>query len=269
MKVQVKVTYKDGTSDIVNVPVTVADPASVTYPPKADALTVPWGTKQDDIKNQIVSKVTIDSKYPTDKTKPKIEVAKNANVPDGQTSTKVNVPVEVTYPDGSVAIVQVPVTVGNKQADNYDPTVTPIKKTYAERKITADDIKKAVTINGLDPNKGDYTISVDDTIPADGFAEGHTDVAVTIKYKDGSTEKTKVPVIIGQSEAGYTEKNLPQLKLFIRITVKRLKIVKLREQYLFQIILRVISRLRGMQINFNLPLLRAVLSQIHINQAKL
>ena len=212
VKVQVKVTYKDGTSDIVNVPVTVADPASVTYPPKADALTVPWGTKQDDIKNQIVSKVTIDSKYPTDKTKPKIEVAKNANVPDGQTSTKVNVPVEVTYPDGSVAIVQVPVTVGNKQADNYDPTVTPIKKTYAERKITADDIKKAVTINGLDPNKGDYTISVDDTIPADGFAEGHTDVAVTIKYKDGSTEKTKVPVIIGQSEAGYTEKNLPQAK---------------------------------------------------------
>ncbi|MCT7867538.1 MAG: Rib/alpha-like domain-containing protein, partial [Lactobacillus iners] len=212
VKVQVKVTYKDGTSDIVNVPVTVADPASVTYPPKADALTVPWGTKQDDIKKQIVSKVTIDSKYPTDKTKPKIEVAKNANVPDGQTSTKVNVPVEVTYPDGSVAIVQVPVTVGNKQADNYDPTVTPIKKTYAERKITADDIKKAVTINGLDPNKGDYTISVDDTIPADGFAEGHTDVAVTINYKDGSTEKTKVPVIIGQSEAGYTEKNLPQAK---------------------------------------------------------
>ncbi|MDK8135003.1 Ig-like domain-containing protein [Lactobacillus iners] len=212
VKVQVKVTYKDRTSDIVNVPVTVADPASVTYPPKADALTVPWGTKQDDIKKQIVSKVTIDSKYPTDKTKPKIEVAKNANVPDGQTSTKVNVPVEVTYPDGSVAIVQVPVTVGNKQADNYDPTVTPIKKTYAERKITADDIKKAITINGLDPNKGDYTISVDDTIPADGFAEGHTDVAVTIKYKDGSTDKTKVPVIIGQSEAGYTEKNLPQAK---------------------------------------------------------
>ncbi|QIH26681.1 Ig-like domain-containing protein [Lactobacillus iners] len=212
VKVQVKVTYKDGTSDIVNVPVTVADPASVTYQPKADALTVPWGTKQEDIKKQILSKVTIDSKYPTDKTKPKIEVAKNANVPDGQTSTKVNVPVEVTYPDGSVAIVQVPVTVGNKQADNYDPTVTPIKKTYAERKITADDIKKAVTINGLDPNKGDYTISVDDTIPADGFAEGHTDVAVTINYKDGSTEKTKVPVIIGQSEAGYTEKNLPQAK---------------------------------------------------------
>lgn len=90
--------------------------------------------------------------------------------------------------------------------------MTPIKKTYAERKITADDIKKAVTINGLDPNKGDYTISVDDTIPADGFAEGHTDVAVTIKYKDGSTDKTKVPVIIGQSEAGYTEKNLPQAK---------------------------------------------------------
>ncbi|MES5119268.1 Ig-like domain-containing protein [Lactobacillus iners] len=212
VKVQVKVTYKDGTSDIVNVPVTVADPASVTYQPKADALTVPWGTKQEDIKKQILSKVTIDSKYPTDKTKPKIEVAKNANVPDGQTSTKVNVPVEVTYPDGSVAIVQVPVTVGNKQADNYDPTVTPIKKTYVERKITADDIKKAVTINGLDPNKGDYTISVDDTIPADGFAEGHTDVAVTINYKDGSTEKTKVPVIIGQSEAGYTEKNLPQAK---------------------------------------------------------
>ena len=212
VKVQVKVTYKDGTSDIVNVPVTVADPASVTYPPKADALTVPWGTKQDDIKKQIVGKVTIDPKYPTDKTKPKIEVAKNANVPDGQTSTKVNVPVEVTYPDGSVAIVQVPVTVGNKQADNYDPTVTPIKKTYAERKITADDIKKAITINGLDPNKGDYTISVDDAIPADGFAEGHTDVAVTIKYKDGSTDKTKVPVIIGQSEAGYTEKNLPQAK---------------------------------------------------------
>ena len=211
VKVQVKVTYKDGTSDIVNVPVTVADPASVTYPPKADALTVPWGTKQDDIKNQIVSKVTIDPKYP-DKTKLKIEVAKNANVPDGQTSTKVNVPVEVTYPDGSVAIVQVPVTVGNKQADNYDPTVTPIKKTYAERKITADDIKKAVTVNSLDPNKGDYTISVDDTIPADGFAEGHTDVAVTIKYKDGSTDKIKVPVIIGQSEAGYTEKNLPQAK---------------------------------------------------------
>ena len=211
VKVQVKVTYKDGTSDIVNVPVTVADPASVTYPPKADALTVPWGTKQDDIKNQIVSKVTIDPKYP-DKTKLKIEVAKNANVPDGQTSTKVNVPVEVTYPDGSVAIVQVPVTVGNKQADNYDPTVTPIKKTYAERKITADDIKKAVTVNSLDPNKGDYTISVDDAIPADGFAEGHTDVAVTIQYKDGSTDKTKVPVIIGQSEAGYTEKNLPQAK---------------------------------------------------------
>ena len=212
VKVQVKVTYKDGTSDIVNVPVTVADPASVTYPPKADALTVPWGTKQDDIKKQIVSKVTIDSKYPTDKTKPKIEVAKNANVPDGQTSTKVNVPVEVTYPDGSVATVQVPVTVGNKQADNYDPTVTPIKKTYAERKITADDIKKAITINGLDPNKGDYTISVDDAIPADGFAEGHTDVAVTIQYKDGSQDKIKVPVIIGQSEAGYTEKNLPQAK---------------------------------------------------------
>lgn len=55
--VKVKVTYPDGTTDIVDVPVTISNKQSELYPPKADNLEKDNGQKPSD--DEIIGKVSV------------------------------------------------------------------------------------------------------------------------------------------------------------------------------------------------------------------
>ncbi|KGJ24423.1 Rib/alpha-like domain-containing protein, partial [Staphylococcus haemolyticus] len=118
--VDVTVTYPDGTTDHIEVPVTVGNQAdNDAYEPKTEGVDKQYGepTTEDDV----TGAVTIPD-YPADKEQPTITVDDPTQLPDGNTPGTSNVDVTVTYPDGTTDHIEVPVTVGN-QADNdaYEP----------------------------------------------------------------------------------------------------------------------------------------------------
>lgn len=121
--VTVKVTYPDGTTDTVEVPVTISNKQSELYPPKADNLEKDNGQKPSD--SDITSKVTIPT-WPTNETnKPTYSIADGdkSKIPNGDKAGKFEVPVTVTYPDGSTTVINVPVTIKTPTATTKVVTV--------------------------------------------------------------------------------------------------------------------------------------------------
>ncbi|HEC2156084.1 TPA: YPDG domain-containing protein [Staphylococcus delphini] len=194
--VSVTVTYPDGTTDHITVPVTIGDQAdNDKYTPETTPITKDFGTgvTEDEVKGS----VTVPG-YPTEGDQPTITIDDPSQLPDGSQEGTTDVSVTVEYPDGTTDHITVPVTVG-KQADNdkYTPETTPITKDFGTP-VTEDEVKGAVTVPGY-PTDGDQpTITIDDPsqLP-DGSQEGTTDVSVTITYQDGTTDHITVPVTIG------------------------------------------------------------------------
>ncbi|MDE9789494.1 Rib/alpha-like domain-containing protein [Staphylococcus delphini] len=194
--VSVTVTYPDGTTDHITVPVTIGKQAdNDKYTPETEGVDKDHGTPvtEDDVKGSI----TIPG-YPTDGDQPTITIDDSSQLPDGSKEGTTDVSVTVTYPDGSTDHITVPVTVG-KQADNdkYTPETEGVNKDHGTP-VTEDDVKGSITIPGY-PTDGDQpTITIDDPsqLP-DGSKEGTTDVNVTITYPDGTTDHITVPVTIG------------------------------------------------------------------------
>ncbi|HHU6749880.1 TPA: Rib/alpha-like domain-containing protein, partial [Staphylococcus pseudintermedius] len=214
-EVNVTVTYPDGTTDKVTVPVTVGKQAdNDKYTPETTPIMKDFGTgvTEDEVKGS----VTVPG-YPTDGEQPTITIDDPSQLPDGTTEGTTEVSVTVTYPDGTTDKVTVPVTIG-KQADNdkYTPETTPITKDFGTG-VTADDVKGAVTVPGY-PTDGDQpTITIDDPsqLP-DGTTEGTTEVSVTVTYPDGTTDKVTVPVTVGKQADNdkYTPETTPITKDF-------------------------------------------------------
>ncbi|WP_432370888.1 Rib/alpha-like domain-containing protein [Staphylococcus chromogenes] len=196
--VPVVVTYPDGSKDTVSVPVTVGDAQAVTYDPTATPVDTPFGTATTE--NDVVSHVAVPG-FPTTGAQPTITVDNGTSLPDGQTPGTYNVPVTVTYPDGSVDHITVPVTVGQPQATQYDPTATPISNPYGTA-TTADQVLGNVSVpsfptNGAQPS---YTLA-DGAILPNGTQSGTFNVPVVVTYPDGSKDTINVPVTVGDAQA--------------------------------------------------------------------
>ena len=196
-EVDVTVTYPDGTTDTVKVPVTVGEQAqNEAYEPEVTPVEKDYGqaTTADDV----TSSVTVPN-FPTEGDQPVITVDEPSQLPDGTTPGEYLVDVTVTYPDGTTDKVQVPVTVG-KQAQNeaYEPEVTPVEKDYGEA-TTTEEVTSSVTVPNF-PTEGDQpVITVEDPsqLP-DGKTPGEYEVDVTVTYPDGTKDTVKVPVTIGE-----------------------------------------------------------------------
>ncbi|APT17461.1 Rib/alpha-like domain-containing protein [Staphylococcus epidermidis] len=196
-EVDVTVTYPDGTTDHIKVPVTVGEQAdNDAYEPTTDGVTKDHGTPTTE--EDVTGAVTVPD-YPSEGEQPVITVDDPNQLPDGNTPGTTEVDVTVTYPDGTTDHIKVPVTVG-EQADNdaYDPTVEEVNKDHGTP-TTEEDVTGAVTVPDY-PSEGEQpVITVDDPnqLP-DGNTPGTTEVDVTVTYPDGTTDHIKVPVTVGE-----------------------------------------------------------------------
>lgn len=208
--VPVTIKYEDGTTTTVQVPVVVTDTNADEYTPNVDPVEEQYGTSRNDTKEAVKKAVTVPNWPEADKDKLTIELNDpNQTLPDGKTPKTVNVKVKVTYPDGTTDIVNVPVTISNKQSELYPPKADSITKKNGEAP-TAEDIKKAVEIPNWPEGNGKVTKTVDSTSIPDGKKGGTFNVPVTVTYPDGSVAKIDVPVNIGNPEAATKVVTVPK-----------------------------------------------------------
>ncbi|HFE1861634.1 TPA: Rib/alpha-like domain-containing protein, partial [Staphylococcus aureus] len=143
-EVDVTVTYPDGTTDHIKVPVTVGEQAdNDAYEPTTDGVTKDHGTPTTE--EDVIGAVTVPD-YPSEGEQPVITVDDPNQLPDGNTPGTTEVDVTVTYPDGTTDHIKVPVTVG-EQADNdaYEPTTDGVTKDHGTP-TTEEDVTGAVTV---------------------------------------------------------------------------------------------------------------------------
>lgn len=176
------VTYKDGSTDRVTVPVTVRSMAEV-YNPVPKPIVVDNGSKPnpaDGIGNK--DKLPKGTKYTWEK------------APDTSKPGKTEGVVTVTYPDGTKDRVTVPVTV-RTQAEQYDPKPKPIESWTNENPPAIDGI--------MDPDKLPKGTKFDWEKKPDTTKPGDTSGVVKVTYPDGSTDRVTVPVRVFLSGDDY------------------------------------------------------------------
>ena len=194
--VNVDVEYPDKTVDKVIVDVTIKNKQSDTFEPKVTPVVKPFGKQvtSDDVTNNVTVPDWKDTKD-----KPTVELVPNQTLPDGQTPKTTNVQVKITYPDKTEKVVEVPVTIKNKQSELYPPKADSITKNNGE-KTSEEEIIGKVSVPTLPANEKDkltYSIAEKDKakIP-DGTKAGKFEVPVTVTYPDKSTTVINVPVTI-------------------------------------------------------------------------
>ena len=194
--VNVDVEYPDKTVDKVIVDVTIKNKQSDTFEPKVTPVVKPFGKQvtSDDVTNNVTVPDWKDTKD-----KPTVELVPNQTLPDGQTPKTTNVQVKITYPDKTEKVVEVPVTIKNKQSELYPPTSKEITKDNGKAPTEAE-IKNAVSVpNWPAGEKDKLTYSIADSDKAqipNGDKAGKFEVPVTVKYPDESTTVINVPVTI-------------------------------------------------------------------------
>ncbi|MEG3321134.1 Rib/alpha-like domain-containing protein, partial [Streptococcus suis] len=194
--VPVTVTYPDGTSEIINVPVKQADNLALD-PSLKDTNPVPILTEAT-VGLTVSDKANLDAiAAKVDPKTGKAEVVNNtivAGKEDGPHAGQSVVNVLVTYPDGTQDTIEVPV----KQADNVanepsltDQTPVPIQAAATTGTLVPADDKPAILAKVALPAGAEATIADDATVVRE---DGQAVVPVTVTYPDGTTDTISVPV---------------------------------------------------------------------------
>ncbi|HEL1997416.1 TPA: GA module-containing protein, partial [Streptococcus suis] len=194
--VPVTVTYPDGTSEIINVPVKQADNLALD-PSLKDTNPVPILTEAT-VGLTVSDKANLDAiAAKVDPKTGKAEVVNNtivAGKEDGPHAGQPVVNVLVTYPDGTQDTIEVPV----KQADNVanepsltDQTPVPIQAAATTGTPVPADDKPAILAKVNLPEGAEATIADDATVIRE---DGQAVVPVTVTYPDGTTDTISVPV---------------------------------------------------------------------------
>ncbi|HEL1702540.1 TPA: FIVAR domain-containing protein, partial [Streptococcus suis] len=194
--VPVTVTYPDGTSEIINVPVKQADNLALD-PSLKDTNPVPILTEAT-VGLTVSDKANLDAiAAKVDPKTGKAEVVNNtivAGKEDGPHAGQPVVNVLVTYPDGTQDTIEVPV----KQADNVanepsltDQTPVPIQAAATTGTSVPADDKPAILAKVDLPAGAEATIADDATVVRE---DGQAVVPVTVTYPDGTTDTISVPV---------------------------------------------------------------------------
>ena len=196
--VNVDVEYPDKTVDKVTVDVTIKNKQSDTFEPKVTPVVEQYGKKVTS--EDVTKNVTVPGWPENKKNDLKIELNDhNKALPDGKTPGTTNVQVKITYPDKTEKVVEVPVTIKNKQSELYPPTSKEITKENGTAP-TEDEIKKAVSVPTWpagEKDKPTYSIAEGDKSKIhNGDKAGKFEVPVTVTYPDGSTTVINVPVTI-------------------------------------------------------------------------
>ena len=210
-EVDVTVTYPDGTTDHIKVPVTVGeevqantndpgydnvtvDPGETVKVPQTGDNTMPDGTQYEIDKSKVPSgwEVTVDHNTGELTVKP----SENA-VP----GTSIVIPVTVTYPDGSTEEVSTTITVGDV-IDIPAPTVNPVDDNDTE--VTGTDGTPGNTIvvtfpdgstsEGNIDEDGNWTVDIPEGVDLD---KGDV-ITVVEKDKDGKVS-TPTKVVVGEN----------------------------------------------------------------------
>ena len=203
--VPVKVTYPDGSSTVVQVPVVVTDTDATANTPAVDPVEEPYGTGKEKTKEAVKKAVTVpDFKPKKDGDKPTVAITSDdKDIPDGNTPGTYHVNVDVKYPDGTVDKVTVDVTIKNKQSDTFEPKVRPVVKPFGKQ-VTSDDVTGNVTVpNWSKDSKEQPKIELNEpnTKLPDGKTPGNSTVKVKVTYPDGTTDTVDVPVTISNKQS--------------------------------------------------------------------
>lgn len=207
--VPVKVTYPDGSEVVLEVPVVVRDTDKDIYTPTASTLEKSYGSTISE--EEITGKVTVPH-FVGDTTKISYKVKDKNTIPGKDSKPGAyNVTVTVTYPDKTSEDVDVNVTILNKDSDSYEPTATTLTKKHGET-ISNEDITNQVSVPNYPSGDGkkqpDKTVVSGTTLPNTN-TPGESDVPVTVKYPDGTTDTVKVHVVVKDTDANT---HTPQAK---------------------------------------------------------
>ncbi|MBY5029250.1 GA module-containing protein, partial [Streptococcus suis] len=194
--VPVLVSYPDGTSETINVPVKQADNLAMD-PSLKDTNPVPILTEAT-VGLTVSDKANLDAIVAkVDPKTGKAEVVNNtivAGKEDGPHAGQPVVNVLVTYPDGTQDTIEVPV----KQADNVvkepsltDQTPVPIQAAATTGTLVPADDKPAILAKVKVPEGAEATIADDATVVRE---DGQPVVPVTVTYPDGTQDTISVPV---------------------------------------------------------------------------
>lgn len=197
--VPVKVTYPDGSEVVLEVPVVVKDTDKDIYTPTSSTLEKPYGSTISE--KDITDKVTVPH-FVGDATKISYKVKDTKKIPGGNSEPGAyTVPVTVTYPDGTSEDVDVNVTILNKDSDSYEPTTTTLTKKHGET-ISNADITNQVRVPNYPSGKKQptKTVGTETTLPNTN-TPGESDVPVTVKYPDGTTDTVNVHVVVKDADA--------------------------------------------------------------------
>jgi len=173
----VKVTYPDGTSDVVKATVKVGTDAEAATPEAKD-VKVPTGGALPAAKDAIENL----DELPKGTTAKWAEPAVDTTTPGNQTGK-----VEVTYPDGSKETVDVPVKVGT-DAEVHEPKYGAVSTPMGTAPSAAAAVKNGAQL----PVGTTYTWK---TKP-DTANPGTTKATVVVTYPDGSTDEGEVEITV-------------------------------------------------------------------------
>ncbi|PNZ97325.1 Rib/alpha-like domain-containing protein, partial [Staphylococcus nepalensis] len=198
-EVDVTVTYPDGTTDHIKVPVTVgAQAENEVYEPSTEGIKKDYGTPTT--AEDVTNSVTVPG-YPSQGDQPVITVDDPTQLPNGKTPGKTEVDVTVTYPDGTTDHIKVPVIVGaDTQANINNPgyahaTVKPgetVKVPQTGDNTMPDGSKYDIATNqvpagwkvSVNANTGELTVNP----PKNAMTGTSVVIQVTVTYPDGSSE---------------------------------------------------------------------------------